>query len=71
MSQEVKMTPNQVKKSNSQQVFINLYGFDKNLDSDINKLKANFKVGDAVRLSVRKYKSSIQVTFCCKSDGQL
>jgi hypothetical protein len=58
------MTPNQVKKSNSQQVFINLYGFDKNLDSNINRLKANFKVGDAVRLS--KYKSIFEKGYTRK-----
>ncbi len=50
----IKMTPNQVKKFNSTQVFTNLYGFDKNLDSSISKLKSDLKVGDTVRLSKSK-----------------
>jgi hypothetical protein len=65
----IKMTPNQVKKSNSQQVFINLYGFDKNLDSNINRLKANFKVGDAVRLS--KYKSIFEKGYTRKWTNEI
>ena len=47
----IKMTPNEVKKSNSRQVYLNLYGLN-NLNENIYKPK--FKIGDYVRIS--KYK---------------
>ena len=50
----IKMAPNKVIKSNSSKVFLNLYGFNKNRDSEPNKAIVNFKIGDSVRIA--KYK---------------
>ncbi len=50
----IKMTPSEVKTSNSDQVFLNLYGFDKRLDSNVSKSEKKFNIGDTVRIS--KYK---------------
>ena len=50
----IKMAPINVNKSNSEQVFINLYGFDKKKDNEPDKKEIKFKVGDHVRIA--KYK---------------
>jgi hypothetical protein len=47
----IKMTPNQVDKSNASEVYLNLYGFN-NINENIYKPK--FNIGDHVRIS--KYK---------------
>jgi hypothetical protein len=51
----IKMSPNQVNKSNSDKVFFNIYGYDINEgDYDFN-VKINFKVGEFVRISRYKH----------------
>lgn len=50
----IKMTPISVNTTNSNKVFLNLYGYDKNLDGDITKSKKKFNVGDTVRISKNK-----------------
>ena len=49
----IKMEPNKVNKSNSKQIYLNLYGF--NEDRNVNIFKKKLFVGDHVRIS--KYKS--------------
>lgn len=50
----IKMSPDKVKKSNSAQVFKNLYNFDRDEGEYITDVKVLFKIGDFVRIS--KYK---------------
>ena len=51
----IKMSPNNVKKSNSDEVFKNLYDFDKKEGEYRTDVKIHFKKGDFVRIS--KYKN--------------
>ena len=48
------MAPKEVNQKNSDKVFENLYGYDKNIGSE-NQIKIKFKKGDYVRIT--KYKS--------------
>jgi hypothetical protein len=50
----IKMSPQSVNKSNSDSVFFNLYGYDKNEGNFDKDVKLNLKEGDFVRMS--KYK---------------
>ena len=50
----IKMAPKEVNQKNSDKVFENLYGYDKNIGSE-NQIKIKFKKGDYVRIT--KYKS--------------
>lgn len=50
----IKMAPINVNKSNSEQVSINLYGFDIKKDNEPDKKEIRFKAGDYVRIA--KYK---------------
>lgn len=50
----IKMAPSEVKKSNEDQVFKNLYGYDK-LSGNENKIKILFRKGDLVRIYRYKY----------------
>jgi len=52
----IKMRPVDVKKSNQDKVFFNLYGYNnENVIEDFKDSKINFKVGDLVRLSKNKF----------------
>lgn len=50
----IKMAPSQVKKSNEEKVFSNLYGYDKSIGNE-NKIKILYKINDLVRIYRYKY----------------